>query len=346
MEKQKLLTKIKLFYKEKIDPNGLVISSVCLSITLLTVFVKFVKSLEKTGFDLITKSWLITFIIGFGCLLFTFVRLGLFYTKSHSTLVQSLAFAKDITQKLIGAMQMPRNPQFLIEKFLSIKSVLIFYVDDKRVNNLYIKVVGGKQLQTVTEEWVGEQGTGFSVGYKDIIRGDMSDKSTRKLSGISQVQDPGIEEKFLTVQSSLLRLDSVAVGYEHSLCQIENDLNETDFDDYDKWFLKEVQRLLTLSGLILLDAEFLVQEFDSPKNIYQFTFARPMVNNTVTSPILEFRITIAKDLFQVNEQLLLNNHIGKKVKFHVFGHVSAKSEGKTDKDKVVDILPLVIYQQL
>jgi len=74
------------------------------------------------------------------------------------------------------------------------------------------------------------------------------------------------------------------------------------------------------------------------------TFTRPMVQNTVIDPCVEFRITIAKDMINVNEQLLLNNHLEKRVKFHVFGHVSAKSEGKTDKDKVVDILPLVVYQ--
>lgn len=356
MEKQKLLAKIKRFYTEKIYPNLLVILTMLYSFVLLIGFMKFINSLEVTSWNSDSGLWLIAFVFALTVMLYVLIRFSHYFIKSNSMLDRAIDVAEqvnDIAQKLSEIIENPRNPRTLVEKFLSIKSIFIYYVDNSRVYALYQQVVGRKQLQEVTEELVGEQGLGVSIGIKDIAHGEMSDKSTNKFSATSQIQAPSIDEQFLIVQSTLLRSDNIELGYELSLYQIENELNVVGnydngeallIDDFAKWFSKEEERLNSLSGFILLEAEFLIQEFYLPQYNYKLTFTRPMVQNTVIDPRVEFRITLAKDMINVNEQLLLNNHTEKRVKFRVFGHVSAKSEGETARDKVIDILPLAIYQ--
>lgn len=355
MEKQRILTKINLFIKDKIFPVSIVPAIMLFSAVLLYCFYKLVNSLEESNWNPDSRQWLLTFVFGLVSFIIVFIRGSFNLIKTNSIVDRAIDVVErsnDIAQKLSEIIEKPRNPRALIEKFLGIKSVYIYYVDSPRVNALHQQVAGRKQLQEVTEELVGEQGLGLSIGVKDIARGELSDKTTNKLSATSQIKDTSIEEQFLIVQSTLLRGDYIELGYEHSIFQIENDIIvDEDYDnaaiidvsDYDKWFSKEVERLNALSGYILLEANFLVQEFDIPQNNYQFTFTRPIVQNTIFDPTVKFKITIAKELISINDQLTFYNHLGKKVNFRVFGRVSFKSEGKSPDDKVIDIAPIVIY---
>lgn len=133
------------------------------------------------------------------------------------------------------------------------------------------------------------------------------------------------------------------MAYEYSIFQIENNNDEAEIDDYEKWASRESERLSSLSGLILLDADFLVQELVSPQTNYQLTTTRPLVLKSVVGSTVTFRITIPKDSIKVNEQLILSNHLGGKIKFHVFGYVTIKTKDYTDKEIMIDIAPLVIY---
>lgn len=354
MEKQNLLTKMRHLFKEYSKSIFLVMITTLYSILLGISFNSFVNSLEISSWNSASGLWLTTFLIGLGGLIIITIRFSHHLAKSNSMIDRAIDISErsfDIAQKLSEIIEKPRNPRTLVEKFLSIKSVFIYYVDNSRVNALYQQVVGRKRLQEVTEVSVGEQGLGFSIGIKDIARGEMSDKSINKLSTTSQIQESSIDEQFLIVQSTLLRSDNVELGYEHSIYQIEHELSvdrgsddaeELFTDDFAKWFLREAERLNMLSGFILLEAEFFIQEFDSPQEFYQMTYRRPMVQNMVTDPLVEFRITIAKDLFSINNQLSFHNHLGNQIKYRVFGHVSLKSEG-TNNNKVIDIAPLVIY---
>lgn len=346
MKIKEFFAKINLFYKEKVEPNTLVLSSAGLVITLLVTLVFFLNSARSTGYNLNTYVWLANFGFGLVALIYFFIRTIVLYTQIHAFTKKSVDVAKQamaIAQKWSDFFERPHQPKFIVDRYLSIKSVYIYYINDLHVNDLYQQVVGRKQLQTVTEEWVEQKGSGISIGYKDVLHGDISDNSTNKLSGTSQYLEPGLDEKFLTVQSSYLRLDNVAVGYEYSIFQIENNNDDAEIDDYEKWASRESERLSSLSGLILLDADFLVQELVSPQTNYQLTSTRPLVLKSVVGSTVTFRITVSKDLIKVNEQLILSNHLGGKIKFHVFGYVTIKTKDYTDNEIMIDIAPLVIY---
>ena len=346
MVNKKISAKIKHFCKDKLEPNSMLIASVALIITLFFVLIRLLNSLETIVLNNSIHLWFFTLAFGLGSLSYIVIRLISLYKQTKSFAKQAVDVAEramNITDRLLEAVEKPRNPQVLIERFLSIKSIFIYYIDKLRVNDLYQKVVGRKQLQTVTEEWVKEQGSSFSVGHLDVLRGEINDNSTNKTSATSEVQKPGLDETFLTVQSSFLRLDNVAVGYEYSLYQIENNNDGVEIDDFEKWSSRESERLNSLSGLILLDTDFLVQELDSPHTKYQLTSTRPLVHKSVVDSTVTFRITISKDLIQVNEQLILNNHLGGKIKFHVFGYVTIKPNDYTEKENLIDVAPLVIY---
>ena len=346
MRKIEFFTKINPFYKEKVEPNTLVLSSAGLVITLLVTLVFLWNSARSTGYNLNTYVWLAIFGFGLVALFYFFIRTMVLYTRIHSFTKKAVDVAERamaIAEKWSEFFEMPYNPKFFVERYLSIKSVYIYYVDDLRVNELYQQVVGRKQLQTVTEEWVKEKVSGVSIGHKDVLHGDISDNSINKSSGISQLLEPGLAEKFLTVQSSYLRLDNVAVGYEYSLYQIENNNDEIEIDNYEKWSSRESERLFSLSGFIIVDADFLVQDLDSPHLKYQLTSTRPLVHKSITGSTVTFRVTISKDLIDANEQLLLNNHLEGKIRFRVFGYVTIKTKGYTEEDTMIDVAPLVIY---
>ncbi len=346
MKIKEFFAKINLFYKEKVEPNTLVLSSAGLVITLLVTLVFFLNSARSTGYNLNTYVWLAIFGFGLVALIYFFIRTIVLYTQIHAFTKKSVDVAKQamaIAQKWSDFFEKPHQPKFIVDRYLSIKSVYIYYINDLHVNDLYQQVVGRKQLQTVTEEWVEQKGSGISIGYKDVLHGDISDNSKNKYSGTSEILEPSLGEKFLTVQSSFLRLDNVAVGYEYSLYQIENNNDEKEIDDCEKWSSREKERLFSLSGFIILDADFLVQELDSPQSIYQFTSTRPLVHNSITGSTVTFRVTISKDLVGTNEQLLLNNHLGEKIRFRVFGYVTFTTKGFTDEETLIDVAPLVIY---
>ena len=338
--------KINLFYNEKVEPNALVLSAAGMVITLIATFLFLLNSARSTGFNINTFVWLVAFCLESGAVFFIFIRANVLLTRTNSfarKAVDAADKALAIAQRWSELFEMPYNPKFIVDQYLSIKSVFIYYIDELRVKDLYQQVVGREQLQTVTKEWISEKGSGISVGYKDVLHGDVVENSTSKLSGKSRVLEPSLDEKFLTVQSSFLRLDYVAVGYEYSLYKIENSIDITDIDDYENWSKRELERLSSLSGLIILHTDFLVQELDSPKTQYQFTSTRPLVHKSVADSCVTFRITISKDLIKINEQLILNNHMGGKIKFHVFGYVTIKPNEYTEKENLIDVAPLVIY---
>lgn len=216
MKDKDYFAKINLFYKRKVEPNTLILSSAVMGIMLIISLVFFINSLRSGHLNVTNYHlWVVSLFIQLGALIFILIRTSVLYTKTQFFVKRNLEItdrAIEIAQKWSDFFERPHHPKFLIDRYLSIKSVYIYYINDLHVNDLYQQVVGRKQLQTVTEEWVEQKGSGISIGYKDVLHGDVSDNSTNKLSGTSQYLEPGLDEKFLTVQSSYLRLDNVAVG--------------------------------------------------------------------------------------------------------------------------------------
>lgn len=326
------------------------------ALILMVVYWSIITSFDFPLWLEILMNWL------FGGVLFTVPVLMLQERKSASLLKKSVANSEEAviaankavqsTERLSNKITKPRAPEDLKKKFFSTTSIYTYYIDYNRISSLYQQVVGLKQPQTLTEEKVTGLDGGFLVGFQGMFQADVKGSSTNKLSETSQYLDPSIDEKFLIVQYLLLQRELIALGYETSLYEIENEVNlgaDYDYaeilqiDDYDKWVSKEVERLKRLYGYILIEAEFLVQSSDSPKEYYQLTFTRPIVQNTVLDHKVEFRISIARELINVNDQLYLSNYLNKRIKLRIFGYVAEQNNNENENERVIDIAPLVVY---
>lgn len=291
--------------------------------------------------------------------------------EQSEKLVSLIEDTSKLNEQILKLINFPQNPDILKEKYLTIQDIVIYYIDEDIVNSRFQNYIGPLKLDRITTEY-SETETGEDLvevgGSTDLkVQAPISLASSTNLtiknrseltSQNAKIYDhrmieESLEEKVLTIQSSMLRKNEFLLGCEYSLDKLNSYASQSDvdfnFNDESSSKTKkldpeseEIARFVSLNGYVLLSCMFEISNSSSDEGCIELIYDHP--SNEIYDLRIKYRIRIPSNA--VKPVITMNVFKGQpNVFINTIGFIQPNQYlGKIgNEDSFINIIPIVIY---